>query len=477
MPNPESATQNKPILIVDDEPDIRELLAITLGQQGLTTIAAANVAEAVDLLNAKSLALCLCDLRLPDGNGLTVVRHAQKSQPQMPIAVISAHGNMELAIEAMKAGAFDFVAKPVDINALRSLVEQALRVPAPPLLKPNTDSNSHARANGAPPLIGESTVMQSLRDMVEKLARSQVPVHIGGESGSGKEVVARSIHIQSPRNSGPFIAVNCGAIPSELMESEFFGHRKGSFSGAHDDKQGLFQAANGGTLFLDEIADLPLTMQVKLLRAIQQRAVRAVGANDEVTVDVRLLSASHRNLADMVSTGEFRQDLFYRINVISVEVPSLRERLEDLPALVDHLLARQLLRHSEANGDMAGKIPPQLSQSALLELQQHRFPGNVRELENTLERALALSDGQVIEAEHLLLTRTTPNPPAESGTLSPLRIELNGPHNLEEQLEAIEREALQSALESAKFNKTAAAELLGISFRSFRYRLKKLKMD
>ncbi len=484
------------VLIVDDEPDIRELLNITLGRMRLSVSAAANVAEAKALLSAKPFALCLCDLRLPDGDGLSVVSFAQQLQPDMPVAVISAHGNMELAIEAMKAGAFDFVAKPLDIDALRQLVEQALRVTKPTAVSSNspteapspaTDSNISSQT----PLTGSSAKMQALRELVGKLARSQVPVYIGGESGSGKEVVARAIHQQGPRSSGPFTAVNCGAIPGELMESEFFGHKKGSFTGAHSDKQGLFQAANGGSLFLDEIADLPLSMQVKLLRAIQQRAVRPVGSNEEVRVDVRLLSASHRNLADMVSSGEFRQDLFYRINVISVDVPPLRARMEDLPALIDNLLAKQLLRNSGVKDSPEANIhnnTPALSPAALQQLQQHSFPGNVRELENILERALALSEGRDIKPEHLHLISAEPISGASSQhaaksavtaeiTTPPPAISLNSERNLEQQLEEIERIALQQALETARYNKTAAAELLGISFRSFRYRLKKLKME
>ncbi|XOZ33469.1 sigma-54-dependent transcriptional regulator [Halomonadaceae bacterium KBTZ08] len=451
-------------LIVDDEPDIRELLDITLSRMAIECTTAATLGEARDLLASQPFHLCLTDMSLPDGNGIDLVEWMQNQYPAIPVAVITAYGCMDSAITALKTGAFDFVSKPVELPRLRELVESALRLPSesgndePPETAPEDDGK----------LLGESPQIEALRRQARKVARSQAPVYISGESGSGKELVARLIHEHGPRRDHPFVPVNCGAIPQELMESEFFGHRKGSFTGATENKDGLFQAAHQGTLFLDEVADLPMPMQVKLLRAIQEKRIRPVGAKDETAVDVRLLSATHHNLAALVEEGLFRQDLFYRINVIELRVPSLRERATDIPILARHILGR-LARDYD--------LPPaQLSDNALTALQAHPFPGNVRELENCLERAFTLSEDDVIHAEDLQLgggpstagdTRDSTDfpDPAESGM------------DLESYLESIERATLEKALEQTDGNKTAAARQLGISFRALRYKLKKLGMD
>ncbi|MFK8042936.1 sigma-54-dependent transcriptional regulator, partial [Congregibacter sp.] len=358
-----SSNQTARVLIVDDEPDIRELLEITLGRMGLDTVSAANLSEAYQLLDDESpLQLCLTDMRLPDGNGIELVEHIQATQPSLPVAMITAHGNVDSAIRALKAGAFDFISKPVVLEKLRSLISAALELDPIDAAGELSDDDE---------LIGETPAMDKLRKQIAKLARSQAPVHIRGESGSGKEVVARNIHGKGPRAAGPFVAVNCGAIPAELIESELFGHLKGSFTGASRDKLGLFQAAEGGTLFLDEVADLPLPMQVKLLRAIQEKRVRPVGANEEVATDVRLLSATHKSLAKEVAEGRFREDLFFRVNVIELEVPSLRERKDDLPVLSQALIKRIAdAHHSEV---------PAISPAAIATMNNYRFPGNVRE--------------------------------------------------------------------------------------------------
>ncbi len=379
------------VLIVDDEPDIRELLDITLSRMGLETHSAATLKEAREMVARVKPDLCLTDMRLPDGNGISLVEHIQQEFPHIPVAMITAHGSVEAAIAALKAGAFDFISKPIELENLRRLVSSALQ------LEGDTSRTQDAVDQE---LIGSAPTIQTLRQQISKLARSQAPVHIHGESGSGKEVVARLIHNNGPRAAGPFVAVNCGAIPPELMESELFGHMKGSFTGASQDKVGLFQAASGGTLFLDEVADLPLAMQVKLLRAIQEKTVRPVGASKEQRTDIRLLSATHKSLAREVEAGRFRQDLYYRINVIDVRVPSLRERLEDLPALTRNILKRI------SAGD--GKVAARLDKSALKALSDYTFPGNVRELENMLERALALSDGESITADDLQFSATLP---------------------------------------------------------------------
>lgn len=452
----------KAVLIVDDEPDIRELLEITLSRMGLQTMSAATFAEAVALLEETAPALCLTDMRLPDGNGIDLVAHIQSRFPHLPVAVITAHGSVDAAIAALKAGAFDFISKPVELDSLRNLVLSALEVGSE-----GTDGGAEDRGD----LTGETPGMQRLRQQIDKLARSQAPVHIHGESGTGKEVVARLIHRRGPRASGPFIAVNCGAIPAELMESELFGHVKGSFTGAHRDKSGLFQAAGGGTLFLDEVADLPLSMQVKLLRAIQEKSIRPVGSSEEMATDIRLLSATHKDLAGEVEAGRFREDLYFRINVIDLKVPSLRERLDDIPQLAEALLQR-------IASDM-GIPAPSLAPPAIERLQAYHFPGNVRELENILERALALADGDHLTADDLQM-QTAPRAPGgqrlnrrrdDRDRLEAVAGDLPG------YMDSIEREILGAALERYQWNRTEAASALGISFRSLRYRLKKLGLD
>ncbi|GFM83802.1 sigma-54-dependent Fis family transcriptional regulator [Pseudomonas cichorii] len=445
-------TQRQKILIVDDEPDIRELLEITLGRMKLDTRSARNVAEARNWLAREPFDMCLTDMRLPDGNGLELVQHIQQVYPQTPVAMITAHGSLDMAIHALKAGAFDFLTKPVDLTRLRELVSSALRL----------NPGSQAQGSIDSRLLGNSPPMRALRKQIDKLARSQAPIYISGESGSGKELVARLIHEQGPRIDKPFVPVNCGAIPSELMESEFFGHRKGSFTGAHEDKPGLFQAANNGTLFLDEVADLPLAMQVKLLRAIQEKSIRSVGGQQEQVVDVRILCATHKDLSAEVAAGRFRQDLYYRLNVIELRVPPLRERRED----IDQLVGSVLQRLATNCGQAAARLHPQ----ALETLKSYRFPGNVRELENMLERAYTLCENDEIHASDLRL--------AESGTPQ----EHDGPNladidNLEDYLESIERKLILQALEETRWNRTAAAQRLSLSFRSMRYRLKKLGLD
>ncbi|BBP72963.1 type 4 fimbriae expression regulatory protein PilR [Pseudomonas sp. Seg1] len=439
------------ILIVDDEPDIRELLEITLGRMKLDTFSARNLTEAQALLHRETFDLCLTDMRLPDGTGLELVQHIQQRYPQLPVAMITAYGSLETAINALKAGAFDFLTKPVDLTRLRELVATALRMAAGGV------STTIDRR-----LLGDSLPMRNLRKQIDKLARSQAPVYISGESGSGKELVARLIHEQGPRAGQPFVPVNCGAIPSELMESEFFGHRKGSFTGAVEDKPGLFQAAQGGTLFLDEVADLPLSMQVKLLRAIQEKAVRSVGGQQETVVDVRILCATHKDLDAEVTAERFRQDLYYRLNVIELRVPSLRERRDDIEVLAAHMLKRL----AKDTGQPAARLHPQ----ALEALKSYRFPGNVRELENVLERAHTLCENRVIETEDLRLSEGNC---AADGAIA----DLTQIDNLEDYLENVERKLILQALEETRWNRTAAAQRLSLSFRSMRYRLKKLGLD
>lgn len=451
-------------LIVDDEPDIRDLLEITLTRMGIKTLTAADLAGAYKLLEQNSPQLCLTDMNLPDGNGIELVQWIQKNQPSMPVAVITAYGNMDTAIESLKAGAFDFVSKPVELSRLRELVSSALR-----LSDPDPDVDNGTDEPGL--LLGNSTQIKTLRNQTRKLARSQAPVFINGESGSGKELVARMIHLQGPRSKGSFVAVNCGAIPSELMESEFFGHKKGSFTGAVENKDGLFRSANGGTLFLDEVADLPLAMQVKLLRAIQEKAVRPVGDTKEIPVDIRLLSATHKNLAELVQDGRFRQDLFYRINVIELAVPPLRERTDDIALLANHILERIAHEYECAAAT--------LTKDAVTRLKEHNFPGNVRELENILERAFTLCDAEKISASDLHLGNGLGTDDARcaiTAIASPALVP-EGNIDLEGYLESIERQAIEKALEATRWNKTAAAKRLGISFRALRYRLKKLGME
>lgn len=470
----------KRALIVDDEPDIRELLEITLGRMNVDTTAAADLATARRMLVDGEYDLCLTDLQLPDGNGMELVQYISESQPSLPVAVITAFGSMDAAITALKHGAFDFVQKPVDLEQLRHLVDTALKVTAD-----NDDSE------GATHLIGESHPMSQLRAQIAKLARSQAPIYISGESGSGKEVAARLMHEQGPRSDAAFVPVNCGAIPSELMESEFFGHVKGSFTGANTDKQGLFKAAQGGTLFLDEVADLPLSMQVKLLRAIQEKAIRSVGGHSEEPIDVRILSATHKDLATEVAAGRFRQDLYYRLNVIELPVPSLRARPADIMAHTQHILTRLAADYDAP--------PPSISEAAVQALNGYHFPGNVRELENILERAFTLCDAGCIEATDLQLSpqdaaveaavshaASVPAPglqaatvPAADSTPAPASgiHQLAEGQSLEGYLESIERDLINQALESTRWNKTAAAKELGITFRALRYRLKKLELE
>ena len=465
-------------LVVDDERDIRELLVLTLGRMGLRVDTASDLATARNLLAEQPYDLCLTDMRLPDGSGLDLIAHIGNRYPDTPVAMITAYGNVEAAVSALKAGAFDFVSKPVDLAVLRRLVSNALEL--------NQQRRATPAATAAAGLTGESTVMQQLRQTIAKLARSQAPVYISGESGAGKERVARLIHEQGPRAKGPFVPVNCGAIPAELMESEFFGHKKGSFTGAHIDKDGLFQSANGGTLFLDEVAELPLHMQVKLLRVIQEKSVRSVGAASEVAVDVRILSATHKDLANLVADNKFRHDLFYRLNVIELRVPALRERIDDIPVLVEAILKRLSAE--------AGEALPQPDADALQALREYPFPGNVRELENILERATALCDGDVIHradlhlpAAHVVQAAARTIAPAQPA--ASLRVTAEHPvfrmptggaapaGALPQHIESLERDAIARALEECRYNKTKAAAKLGITFRALRYKLKKLGME
>ena len=433
-------------LVVDDEPDILELLTLTLGRMNINAQEASCIEEAKNILARGNFDLCLTDMKLPDGNGIDLVSYIQQHHSHMPVAVITAHGNMESAIEALKAGAFDFVSKPVDLNVLRRLVNTAIKL------------SEEKRAATTLTMIGDSSIMQQTRATIDKLARSQAPVYISGESGTGKELVARLIHENGPRADKAFVPVNCGAIPHDLMESEFFGHKKGSFTGAVVDKQGLFQAADGGTLFLDEVAELPLHMQVKLLRAIQEKSIRPVGEQTETGVDVRILSATHKDLARLVEEGKFRQDLFYRINVIELKVPSLRERKQDIPALTQHIL-KKLAAAAQVD-------TPELTESAIQALQSYPFPGNVRELENILERAMTLCENNVVEESDLQLPEIQISQSQEKDD-----------KDLENYLGDVEKQAILEALEKTRYNKTAAAKLLGITFRALRYRLKKLGID
>ena len=442
-------------LIVDDEPDIRELLDITLSRMDIETVSAENIEQAKHLLAKQTFDLCLTDMRLPDGNGIELIKYIQENISSLPVAMITAHGNMEFAIEALKSGAFDFVSKPVDLKILRSLVNTALKLSSTTAEK--ADKQQDEELEG---LLGKSKIIKETRTKIRKLARSQAPVYIHGESGVGKELVAKLIHENGPRSENRFVPVNCGAIPSELMESEFFGHKKGSFTGATSDKQGLFQAADGGTLFLDEVADLPLSMQVKLLRAIQEKAIRPIGAQQEITVNVRILSATHKDLSQLTEQGEFRQDLYYRINVIELEVPSLREHAEDIPLLAKHLLHKI--------SDEWQTDTPKLDASTLKALNEYSFPGNVRELENILERAMTLHENNIITKDDLQLPTISNNDTS---------IEEEQGLSLDPTLNEKEKEVIQQALEKTKYNKTAAAKLLGISFRALRYRIKKLGMD
>lgn len=440
-------------LIVDDEPDILELLDITLSRMDIKTYSAENITQAKKLLNEHNFDLCLTDMRLPDGSGIELIKYIQENISSLPVAMITAHGNMEFAIEALKSGAFDFVSKPVDLNILRNLVKTALKLSSSS--SEEESKENHSKQQG---LLGQSKAIKETRKKIQKLARSQAPVYIHGESGVGKELVAKLIHEQGPRADNAFVPVNCGAIPAELMESEFFGHKKGSFTSANTDKQGLFQAADGGTLFLDEVADLPLAMQVKLLRAIQEKAVRPIGSQKEIPINVRILSATHKNLSELTDKGEFRQDLYYRINVIELEVPSLREHAEDIPVLANYLLQKI--------ADEWQTDTPKLESETLKALNEYSFPGNVRELENILERAMTLHENNVITLSDLQLPNNINK-----------EIEKDDELSLDPTLLKKEKEVILQALEKTKYNKTAAAKLLGISFRALRYRIKKLGMD
>ena len=473
-PNPQACA-----LVVDDERDIRELLVLTLGRMGLRCDTASSLHEARALLKRNQYALCLTDMRLTDGSGIDLVQEIAQLYAHTPVAMITAFGNQEAAVGALKAGAFDFVSKPVDLAVLRGLVQHALKL-VPGVVAANEDAPKRVPAvvgAVASRLLGDSTAMAELRATLGKVARSQAPVYISGESGVGKELVARTIHDEGMRAGAPFVPVNCGAIPTELMESEFFGHRKGAFTGAHADKTGLFQAAEGGTLFLDEIAELPMSMQVKLLRAIQEKSVRPVGANIEVPVDVRILSATHKNLAALVEEGRFRHDLYYRINVIELRVPPLRERREDLPVLVDAILGRLAAAQ--------GRLRPVLHGDAMEALAHYTFPGNVRELENILERAFALADDDGIRAADLRLPEARPAPSlqaqatAAAATMDPSLIDPreSASSALPGFIEEIERKAIEQALVDNRYNKTKAAAQLGITFRALRYKLKKLGID
>ncbi|TVQ37049.1 MAG: sigma-54-dependent Fis family transcriptional regulator [Wenzhouxiangella sp.] len=469
-------------LVVDDEPDLRELLDITLSRMGLEVDTAEDLASARRCLSNRSdYALCLTDMRLPDGNGLTLIKEINRDYEQIPVAMITAFGKVEDAVTALKYGAFDFVSKPVDLEALRNLVRTALKLrqddaeklaaspktaaagalDKPDSIGPGTQSDEE-KSLLLQRLIGQSEAIKRVRQTIVKLARSQAPVLISGDSGTGKELAARLIHDLGPRSEEPFVAVNCGAIPSELMESEFFGHIKGSFTGADADKEGLFQAAQGGTLFLDEVADLPLAMQVKLLRVIQEKTVRPIGGRQEIKIDVRILSASHKPLKPLVEDGRFRNDLYYRLNVIELHMPSLSERRGDIA-----LLARHFLRNI---GEQWGEPPRTLDEGAVESLSQHNYSGNVRELVNILQRAVTLCEGDTITREDLSIDEEML---PDNGRV----IERPDDRSLDDYIEDVEKQILENALREARYNKTEAARQLGITFRSLRYKLKKYGID
>ena len=436
------------VLVVDDEADILELLELTLVRMGLEVVRANCVQQAKQCLDGESFDLCLTDMRMPDGDGLEVVRHIAERGLDVPVAVITAHGNLENAVAVLKAGAFDYLSKPVALDQLRTLVTSALRLPAA--------AKTGKVEEGA--LLGNSPAMEQVREMIARVARSQAPVHISGESGSGKELAARLIVEKSARREQPFVAVNCGAIPENLMESEFFGYSKGAFTGADKDREGFFQAANHGTLLLDEVAELPIAMQVKLLRAIQEKRVRRVGATQEEPVDVRILSATHNDLASCVQQGSFRQDLYYRLNVISIHMPSLREMRDDVTVIAERLLER-----------MRGDAVVRFSAQALRELANYDFPGNVRELENVIERALALCMDGLIQPDDLQLKPVQASQAEEqAGGV--------GKYPLTDYLDRVEREAILEALGQTEFNRTAAARILGVTFRALRYRMERLSI-
>ncbi len=440
------------VLIIDDEPDIRELLEITLGRMNLDTASVVNAEEAYAILHTREFQLCLTDMNLPDGSGIDIIHFIQQYRPELPVAVITAYGSMDLAITALKAGAFDFVSKPVELARLRELVTQAIKL--------STKKTAPSRIT----MLGESSSIQLLRKQINRIARSQAPVYINGESGTGKELVARMIHEQSARSDQSFVAVNCGAIPATLVESEFFGHKKGSFTGATSDKSGLFQAAHGGTLFLDEIADLPLLMQVKLLRALQEKTIRPIGSHAEIPVDVRILSATHKNLTTEVEQERFRQDLFFRINVIELTIPPLRDRDDDRLLLANYFLDRLAQEYAVTS--------PKLTTQAVQLLYDYDFPGNVRELENTLERAFTLCEKGVITPEDLNI-----KPTQTLITESHDNVQILNNESLEQYLETIEKKAIVDALNHNHWNRTTTAKQLGITFRALRYRMKKLNIE
>ena len=443
------------VLVVDDEPDIQELLELTLVKMGLGVDKAGSVGEAREMLKGTRFDLCLTDMRLPDGDGLDLVRHIASLSRDVPVAVITAYGSAENAVAALKAGAFDYVSKPIGLEQLRALVKSALSLPEPGDVQ-----------GGSMPLLGDSAPLRAVRDTVDKLARTQAPVYIFGESGSGKELAARLIHANGARRDRPFVPVNCGAIPETLMESELFGYRKGAFTGAHADRDGFFQAAHGGTLFLDEVAELPLYTQVLLLRAVQEKRVRKVGATQEEPADVRIICATHQNLTALVETGRFRRDLYYRLNVIELRMPALRECREDIPLIAGRILERL----AQQNGAPVHR----LSDAGVAELLQYDFPGNVRELENTLERAVALSTGEELQPSDLALHRIGSEAEmlAESGAVATPEAVLDRP--LPAYLDGVERKAILDALAKTGFNRTAAAKLLGVTFRALRYRMQRL---
>lgn len=452
-------SQEIKVLVVDDEADIRELLDLTLARMGLSCDCAANLQEARALLGGSTrYRLCLTDMRLPDGEGIELVRYIAEHCQDLPVAVITAHGSMENAVVALKAGAFDYLAKPVSLDQLRALVKSAIDLPV---------SASTQSLTATVGLFGQSPAIQQARELIERVARSQAPVYITGESGSGKELAARLIHQLGARREQAFVAVNCGAIPENLMESEFFGHRKGAFTGADSEHDGFFRAADRGTLFLDEVADLPLSMQVKLLRVIQEKCVRKVGATQEEAVDVRLVCATHQDLKALVESGRFRQDLYYRLNVISLRMPSLRECREDIPALAEHLLQRLATQ--------AGLDVPHFTPAALKVLMNHTFPGNVRELENTLERALALLQGQAIDVADLQLTPVAQMTDSHEETTTAEDPLVGLP--LQDHLDQVERQLILEALAQTRYNRTAAAKRLGVTFRSLRYRMERLGLN
>ena len=454
------------VLVIDDEPDIRELLNLTLSRMGLDVTTAEDLTEARQALQNQTFSFCLTDMRLPDGNGLDLVEEISNQFPDLPTAVITAHGKIEDAVHALKMGAFDFVSKPVDLAVLRKLVNTALKLrrDEPREQTPQGESAGKAPQAILDKLRGNSKAITQCKTMIAKLARSQAPILVSGESGSGKELAARLIHELGPRADGPFIPVNCGAIPTELMESEFFGHKKGSFTGATADKEGLFQAADGGTLLLDEVADLPLHMQVKLLRVIQEKAVMPIGARQEVPVDVRILSATHKPLKPLVENGKFRNDLYFRLNVIELRMPGLRELREDIPLLAERFL-------EEVTEQREGQTTPRISQAAMAALQAHHYTGNVRELINILQRAVTLCEGDVIEEDDLLLEHVGVH---DAQTDTQVKAD---DQSLDSYIEDIEKKMLEDALQKARYNKTRAAKQLGISFRSFRYKLKKFGID